>query len=538
MKSKFSSGILALGLLVFSASGQEDPVLELGRLTYQSCVACHGPDGKGIRAGDLLMAPSLHDSDFIKEEHPDLLTAIILKGILKEKNDYVQAMLALEAALNDKQIAALIAYTTKEFGGKRQSPTANDVAGWRQKFADRTTPWKRSEMEEELKAASEPRLLSNLTYKLYKGKWEELPDFSQLTPIEEGKLEDNLITLAPASKIKEPFGMVFEGTLTFDTSGKVNFSITSDDGSALALDGETLVGNDGIHPAKTARMPYEAEAGTHTYKLLYFDGGGQRFLSAGIRMGKETIWLSETRGDGKQKGKPSYDPIPLTARQPDEAIVHRAFLPDAGPRAIAVGYPAKVNLVWDADVLNLAYVYRGDFMDVSPHWNGRGSGSTPLGSDRVKIVLGYPLQVLESLDEPWAPLPVTEIKYERDTAQPEKFISFHDKNRDFQFLGYRLDELRYPSFRYRFQDLAVTDRAEPELVDGVMSVSRTIQFEGEARENLYFRIATTGSQEKSGDWIDIGQGLSVRVSGAETVTRQVEGNPETVAPVASDSTLT
>ena len=88
-------------------SAQDDKILELGRLTYPSCVACHGPDGKGIRAGDLQMAPSLHESAFIKSDHPELLTAIILKGILKEDNKYLQAMLPLEATMRLQRLAFL-----------------------------------------------------------------------------------------------------------------------------------------------------------------------------------------------------------------------------------------------------------------------------------------------------------------------------------------------------------------------------------------------------------------------------------------------
>ena len=151
MKSvPFSLYLLTISAL-FSFHAKADKVLDLGKTTFQSCVACHGADGKGMKAGDLLMAPSLHESAFIKEDHLPELTAIILKGILKEDNKYVQAMLPLEAALNDEQIAALIAYTTKEFGGKRRSPTANDIGKWRKQYADQKSPFKRSDLEKMIK---------------------------------------------------------------------------------------------------------------------------------------------------------------------------------------------------------------------------------------------------------------------------------------------------------------------------------------------------------------------------------------------------
>ncbi|MDF1826138.1 MAG: PA14 domain-containing protein [Verrucomicrobiales bacterium] len=529
---------LLIAILSPAALAQDDKVLELGKLTFQSCVACHGPDGKGVKAGDLQMAPTLHGSAFVNSGNSNLLTGIILKGILKEDNQYVQAMLSLEAALNDEQIAALIAYTTKEFGEKRQSPTANEVAKWRKEFASRKSPWKRSDLEEMIAARNEPRLLSDLSYSVYEGKWEELPDFSQLTPVKTGKLEDGLITLDPAKGMKKGFGMVFEGTLTLEKAGKFIFSITSDDGSAIALNGETLIGNDGIHPVKTAKMPYEMEAGTHTYKLLYFDRAGKRFLSAAIRKGKENIWLSTMRNEGQQKENEGYDPIPLTAHQPGEAIVHRAFLPDANPRAIAVGYPEAVNLVWDADTLNLAYVYRGDFMDAASHWNGRGSGSTPLGQDRVITAQGLPLQILESLDEPWQPTSQATTKYERDTENPEETITFNIKHPDYQFRGYRLDEKRYPTFNYQYRNLTISDRFDPSDVNGVTALVRTLTIEGDAEDNLYLRLADTGSQQSDNDWLDIGENLALKIEGSEPVHRQIEGKKETLVEVTGDSTVT
>ncbi len=533
--------LLCLTLLGSSfAFAQEDKVLELGKATFQACVACHGPDGKGIKAGDLLMAPSLHDSVFVKEDHPEFLTGIILKGILKEDNKYIQAMLALEAALNDEQIAALIAYTTKEFGGKRRSVKPARIAKWRKEYASRTSPWKRKDLEEMIKEANAPKLISDVTYSLYEGNWKKLPDFASLEPVATGKLPKGLVTLSPADKIKKGFGMVFEGKLKIPLTGQYFFSIASDDGSALAVDGETVVGNDGIHPMKEARMKVEdLEAGEHTFKLLYFDGGGQRSLAFNVKGPGDfgTVHLSEDRTKAKKKTE-SYDPILLEPENEGEAIVHRAFLPDSQPRAIGVGYPDRVSVVWDADTLNLSYVYRGDFMDASPHWNGRGSASKPIGVDKVITAQGLPFQVLESLDEPWEPYSQAKVKYERDTADPKKEITINVKHPDYQFRGYRLDRKRFPTFQYDYQDLEVTDHFTPEEVDGVTALVRTITTTGKAGENVYLRVANTGTGTGENGWIDIGAQMAIKIEGAEPVIRKIGDKNETLVPVGSDTTLT
>ena len=537
MKPIFSCLLVTTILALSAIPARADKVLELGKTTYQSCVACHGADGKGMKAGDLLMAPSLHDSEFVKGDHVEQLTAIILKGILKEDNKYVQAMLPLEAALKDDQIAALIAYVTEEFGGKRRSPTANDIGKWRKDYSDQKSPYKRADLEQMIKDASTPALISDLKYSLYLGKWEELPDFSTLKPEETGTLKDGKISLDPSRKHKGGFGMVFEGKLTLSDSDNYQFALTSDDGSALAINGETVIGNDGIHPAKTVSKKEKLEKGEHTIKVLYFDGGGQRQLSLSIQ-GKKlgTAWLSKNQKKGGSKGK-SYDPIFLTSHKPGEAIVHRAFLPDALPRAIGVGYPDGVNLVWDADRLNLAYVYRGEFMDAAPHWNGRGSGSKPLGQDKVQPAPGLALQVLESLDEPWVMSPEAKIKYERDKADPQKEITFLVNPEGFQFRGYRLDEKRFPTFRYDFQDLTVTDHFAPAKIDGVVSLTRNLKFTGKAGDNLYYRVAATGPLTEEDGWYDLGL-LNIRTAGAEPVIRQVNGKKELLLPVSDNASLT
>lgn len=530
--------VIALGLSFPGFAGaQEDKILQLGQQTYQSCVACHGPDGKGIKAGELTMAPALPESAFVKGDQAELLTAIILKGILKEDNKYVQAMLALEAALNDEQIAALVSYVTHEFGGKRHDVKPSQIAEWRKAYAKQTSPWRREDLASMLAAGDAPQLLSNVRYSLYSGKWEQLPNFEQLEPEKTGELKKNLISLSPAGTVKSGFGMVFDADLTIPEDGTYFFSLTSDDGSALVVDGETVVGNDGIHPAKTANMKEELLAGNHTLRLLYFDGGGQRALSLSIRGDKEfgTVYLSEEKGGKKGKSK-SYDPIPLTARNPGEAIVHRAFLPDAKPRAIGIGYPGRVNAVWDADNLNIAYLYRGDFMDAAQHWNARGSGSTPTGIDRTKIAEGLPLQVLESLDEPWIPFSETKVKYERDTSDPQKEITINLKHPDYQFRGYRLDKKRFPTFTYDYKDITVTDRLDP-LEEEASGFVRTIRFDGKADENLFFRVAAIGPQTLNNAVLDIGHGMKLSIEGADPVVRKTGKGNETLVPVADNSIL-
>jgi hypothetical protein len=52
--------------------------------------------------------------------------------------------------------------------------------------------------------------------------------------------------------------------------------------------------------------------------------------------------------------------------------VIRTFLADAGSRGIAVGFPVGIHFAYDAEKARLVSAWRGDFLDASGAWAGRG----------------------------------------------------------------------------------------------------------------------------------------------------------------------
>ena len=60
----------------------------------------------------------------------------------------------------------------------------------------------------------------------------------------------------------------------------------------------------------------------------------------------------------------------VSAREHPEIL--RTFMPDAGSKGIAVGYPGGVNVAFSADQCRLAYAWGGNFIDASPVWADRG----------------------------------------------------------------------------------------------------------------------------------------------------------------------
>src|SRR5690606_9537014 len=88
------------------------------------------------------------------------------------------------------------------------------------------------------------------------------------------------------------------------------------------------------------------------------------------------------------------------------------FIEGAGPRAIGVGYPEKVNLAFDANQLRLALIWQGAFIDASRHWIDRGVGfQPPLGDNVLKLPDGVPLAALTDEAAPWPAQPAKELGY-------------------------------------------------------------------------------------------------------------------------------
>ena len=158
---------------------------------------------------------------------------------------------------------------------------------------------------------------SNATFtrRVYRGRWQNLPDFSQLEPV---STDD--VTGLKIDDLNPPtyFAAVYEANLSIETDGEYTFALSSDDGSALEINGERLV-NDGIHPTTTREATYKLKAGVSPIRVEYFDGGGQVELKLEMtdpRMGRDDItsWIT----DGQQGGPIDLLPSGFT---PDESMV-------------------------------------------------------------------------------------------------------------------------------------------------------------------------------------------------------------------------
>ncbi|MEM7396851.1 MAG: PA14 domain-containing protein, partial [Verrucomicrobiota bacterium] len=262
-------GALGIPLLAISAWGQPEPgLLQEGKVQYATCITCHGVDGKGVRVDKLTMAPSLLDSNLVRNDSAGL-ALVVLKGIKKESPKYVQEMLTLEEVLDDRKLAAVLTYVRHTFAGHEDTITPEQTRQWREQFSSVSPSLARGAVNRTLiETLGIKHLVKNLGWTEYRGAWKTLPDFGDVEPYREGVVRNGLITLA-MSKTRRGIGMVFSSTLQLPEKDDYEFAITSNGGSDLWINGTRVIDNDGVHGLQTKSGRITLTAGAHEMKVRY-----------------------------------------------------------------------------------------------------------------------------------------------------------------------------------------------------------------------------------------------------------------------------
>mgnify|MGYP003109565738 CR=1 FL=1 len=106
-----------------------------------------------------------------------------------------------------------------------------------------------------------------------------LPAFTGLEPAASGVT--NEVSLAGLDLPRgNAVAVTFEGFIDVPTSGHYEFSLASDDGSKLYIEGRTVVDNDGDHGVIMASGSTDLEAGRHAFRVEWFNGGGGAWIGA------------------------------------------------------------------------------------------------------------------------------------------------------------------------------------------------------------------------------------------------------------------
>ena len=110
---------------------------------------------------------------------------------------------------------------------------------------------------------------------------EHLPKFEKLKP--EGTIYTSSLNVPPrdfksgfpgVTKRTEWFAIDYTGRFWIEKPALYRFSLTSDDGSRLYIDGQLVVDNDGLHVPQVRTASLELAGGVHDIRVSYFQGPG------------------------------------------------------------------------------------------------------------------------------------------------------------------------------------------------------------------------------------------------------------------------
>ena len=208
-----------------------------------------------------------------------------------------------------------------------------------------------------------------------------------------------------------------------------------------------------------------------------------------------------------------------------DAVLHQALSDEAHPRTILVSYPGGVNICWDTETMNLSFVSRGPIVG-SMGSGEREAGHPAAGEDLFKTAQGLPVQVLKNAWSPWVPESAHIQEHEDSSADSEEEKTVGKRHPEYTFYGYDLDENQFPTFKYGYREITVSEKYESKEIDGVISIVRKIYIRGMPDYHMYMRLADTGSMEIKGKWINVGDFIKIRLEGVMPVVRNINGNEE------------
>jgi cbb3-type cytochrome oxidase cytochrome c subunit/cytochrome c551/c552 len=236
----------------------------------------------------------------------------------------------------------------------------------------------------------------------------------------------------------------------------------------------------------------------------------------------EAMWAYLSLGPGLPLPEGLGPPKGMVLTVNDRPVLLRSFMPDAGSRAVAVGYLGGVAAVFDAVHCRLCYAWSGNFLDVAPVWDNRGgSPARVLGDTFWKAPAGCPWGLTTSETPPDFTARAKDPAY--GGAVPEGKLYTGPQQLDFE--GYSTDHAGVPTFRYRVQAaesqaLEVTERPEPVHVAVGVGLVRHFTLHGPPRQTAWLLAGEANRQPRLFDAggaalpFDPGQGTWTEVPAA------------------------
>lgn len=316
--------------------------------------------------------------------------------------------------------------------------------------------------------------LSNLKLTSYEGI-KTLAGFNSVSPKSEMDI-DVLAHLAPASR--DNFAGKINGTIHVPTSGEYFFNLnlawipmdtnpnyingagelTIGDKKVLTVTGKTGVASGTVN----------LEAGNYPITLSYFKSSAYWYArSNDITLSVAGPGVAYTALNTPLRAEDPVGAITKTVR--NEPMMQRSFINHQDRKrthAISVGEPGNVNYTVDVSTGEFLQIWRGNFLETTPMWYGRGETqlALPLGS------------VIQFQGKPSL------------TFLADKEAAWPDSNAAYTNLGYDVTKAGRPVFKYALGAASVRETFEAEDNGKKLTHSFTVM-PGQENKEIWCRVA-------------------------------------------------
>jgi Domain of Unknown Function (DUF1080) len=279
----------------------------------------------------------------------------------------------------------------------------------------------------------DPVTLTNMSLSAYEGRFKSVEELAALTPTRTMPL-DVLAHLAPGKR--DNFGGRITGTLHIPRAGQYLLSLnlrwipgdTDPNGAGeLTIGGKTVLRISDRQGGTVSTM-VSLDAGDLPLVLRYYKNFGFWYArSNDILISLEGPGVPQTTLNPVIRAEDPVGEIALLARS--EPVMQRGFVNHRGTKhthTISVGEPGNANYTVDLQRGEFLQFWRGDFLETTPMWAGRGETqlSVPMGS------------VIELPGKP-------SLAYLADQAS-----AWPDSNATYVNQGYDIDKAGRPVFKY------------------------------------------------------------------------------------------
>ncbi|MEZ0487139.1 3-keto-disaccharide hydrolase [Fibrella aquatica] len=327
----------------------------------------------------------------------------------------------------------------------------------------------------------EPMTLTDMKLKAYEGRFKSIDDMESMTAKRDMTI-DVLAHMAPGSRDK--FGGVITGTIHIPRTGQYLISLNLDwipaetNANNPNGEGQLTIANkpvfaiSGKNGGTTSAM-VTLEAGDHPLKLAYYKNFGLWYArSNDITLSLEGPGVQYTTLNPVIVAQDPVGEISLIAK--GEPVMQRGFVNYKGAKrthTISVGEPGEANYSFDLSKGEFLQIWRGDFLETTPMWYGRGETqlSVPLGS------------VIEMAGKPSI------------TFLADQNAAWPDSNAVYRNQGYDLDKNGRPVFKYML---------------GTANVRESFVTQDEGRRLAHTFTVGMG-QEKGQLWCRVAEGSSI-----------------------------